>query len=103
MRFNGPEYQTGADHKRLTKQHDIILALMIDGKWRTLNQIAEITNQPQASVSAQLRHLRKPRFGSYTVERRPSGNRDFGLFEYRVKPNVEMLKGRTVRDGAGNN
>lgn len=61
---------------------------MSDRKWRTLNEIATLTDDPPASVSAQLRHLRKPRFGSYRVERRRSFI-DSGLYEYRVLPPLE--------------
>lgn len=89
--FNGEEYKTKADHKRLTRQHFRIKMLMLDGKWRTLDQISEATGDPVASVSAQLRHLRKPRFGSYEVSRRAKGNRDKGLFEYRVTEKKESI------------
>ncbi len=82
--FNGAEYKTKADHKRLSNQHFRIKALMLDHKWRTLQQISDATGDPVASVSAQLRHLRKKRFGEFRVERRSTGNRNTGLFEYRV-------------------
>jgi hypothetical protein len=82
--FNGPEYQTVADHERLTRQIDRVRGCMADGRWRTLEDIAGITGDPVASISAQLRHLRKPRFGAHAVERRARGNRDCGLFEYRL-------------------
>jgi hypothetical protein len=55
---------------------------MKDGQWRTLEQIADMTGDPTPSVSAQLRHLRKPRFGSHTVDRRHVGG---GLYEYRLE------------------
>jgi len=54
---------------------------MKDGTWRTLAEISETTGDPPASVSAQLRHLRKPRFGGYTVDRRHMGG---GLYQYRL-------------------
>ena len=57
---------------------------MNDGRWRTLREIATLTGDPEASISAQLRHLRKPRFGAYEVEREYL--RD-GLYRYKV--NVE--------------
>ena len=57
---------------------------MIDHQWRTLREIESATGDAQASVSAQLRHLRKVRFGRYVVEKRPRGDRSLGLFEYRV-------------------
>jgi len=87
--FNGPEYVPARDHARLTKQLDRIRRLMLDGRWRTLKQIATITHDPETSVSAQLRHLRKPRFGSYIVNRRHSGDRRAGLFEYQLRPPQE--------------
>ncbi len=57
---------------------------MRDGKWRTLDEIATFTGDPHASVSAQLRHLRKARFGGHKVEKRARGDRHCGLFEYRL-------------------
>jgi hypothetical protein len=55
-------------------------------EWRTLEEIRALTGEPAASISAQLRHLRKPRFGSYRVEKRNRGSESHGLFEYRVLP-----------------
>jgi len=54
---------------------------MRDGNWRTLPQIHAATGEPEASISAQLRHLRKERFGGHTVNRRHIEN---GLFEYQL-------------------
>jgi hypothetical protein len=48
--------------------------------------VARMTGDPEASVSAQLRHLRKPRFGGHTVERRYMSN---GLYEYKLILNTE--------------
>lgn len=83
--FNGPEYDPERDNVRLRTQLQRVKACMSDGQWRTLEQIRVATRAPHASVSAQLRHLRKPRFGSHTVERRHVGD---GLFEYRLILNV---------------
>ena len=57
---------------------------MIDGTWRTLREIEDNANAPAASASAQLRNLRKERFGSFTVEKRRRGDRTNGLFEYKL-------------------
>jgi hypothetical protein len=38
--------------------------------WLTLDELAKLTHYPPASISAQLRHMRKPRFGSYEVVKR---------------------------------
>lgn len=80
-RFNGPEYVPERDDARLTGQIERIFKLMRDGAWRTIQEIAAATGDPENSCSAQLRHLRKPRFGAHTVERR---SRCGALFEYRL-------------------
>ena len=83
-KFIGSDYDDSHDHVRLSGQIKRVRDLMSDHAWRTLDEIAINTGDPQASVSAQLRHLRKPRFGGNTVDKRPRGNRSNGLFEYRV-------------------
>lgn len=85
-RFDGPEYDEKRDNERLSSQYEAVFNLMRDGVWRTLSQIHKQTGHPEASVSAQLRHARKARFGSHTVNRRYVGN---GLYEYQL---VENLK-----------
>ena len=81
MRFNGPDFNQEIDGERLSIQHLRIKKLMSDLQWRTLEEISSLTGDPPASVSAQLRHLRKPRFGGYKVEKMNLGG---GLFTYRV-------------------
>jgi hypothetical protein len=56
---------------------------MRDGQWRTLYEIAKATGDPETSTSAQLRHLRKPRFGGYVVEKRRR-TATAGTWEYRL-------------------
>lgn len=82
--FNGPAYEPSRDFRRLTRQHDRVREAMLDGRWRSLPEIEMLTGDPPASISAQLRHLRKMRFGSYLVERRLRGC-SAGLYEYRVQ------------------
>jgi hypothetical protein len=82
--FDGQTFDPSRDASRLQKQLASVKALMLaDGSWRTLGEIEQITGYPQASVSARLRDLRKPRFGSYVVERKSLGG---GLNVYRVLP-----------------
>lgn len=85
--FDGETYEPDLDHSRLTKQIDRVRAAMLDGQWRTLPQISEITSDPEASISARLRDLRKTKFGGLFVERRRKGQGKNGFFEYRVLPN----------------
>jgi hypothetical protein len=70
------------DNPRLTKQHEVVRDLMLDGAWRTLAEIETLTGYPQASISAQLRHLRKERFGGYRV---PKRRRSEGTWEYAME------------------
>jgi len=83
--FNGPAYQPELDFQRLQGQIRRVWDAMKDTRWRTLSEIASVTGDPEASISAQLRHLRKERFGSHTVNRRARG-RSTGLHEYQVVP-----------------
>ena len=89
MRFDGDDYIPERDNIRLTGQLLRIWNVVIDNQWHTLSEIAQKTNDPEASVSAQLRHLRKPRFGGDTVEREHVSN---GLYKYRVLLEKEDIK-----------
>jgi len=80
--FDGDTIEAARDESRLKAQLVRVSRLMADGKWRTLNQIACLTHDPPASVSARLRDLRKEKFGGYLVERRYLSK---GLFTYRVE------------------
>ena len=88
--FNGSDYDPKHDDIRLTGQIARVYHCMKDSKWRTLDELAAETGDPHASVSAQLRHLRKDRFGGHTVEKQPRGDRSHGLFEYRLILNKEQ-------------
>ena len=91
--FDGPAYEPEHDQVRLTGQCLRVFNCMRDGRWRTLSEIEAITGDPQASISAQLRHLRKDRFGGHEVERQRRGDQSAGLHEYRllVNPDQEVL------------
>jgi len=82
----GPTYEPEKDAVRILKQHERVRNYMINQDWKSLPEISFATGDPEASVSAQLRHLRKPRFGSYTVDKRRRA--DAGLWEYRVRAAV---------------
>ena len=82
LRFDGPAYDPARDQVRLSGQIERVFNLMRDGKWRTLGEISAATGDPESSISAQLRHLRKARFGAHTVNRRHVEN---GLFEYSLE------------------
>ena len=84
-KFAGADYVPERDNPRLTGQLLRIWDVVKSGRWKTLAEISAKTGDPEASISAQLRHLRKPRFGGYEVEREIVKD---GLYRYRVLPNT---------------
>jgi hypothetical protein len=54
------------------------------GAWLTLPELHAATGDPISSISAQVRHLRKPEHGSHTILKRRRGRSEQGLFEYRL-------------------
>ncbi len=83
--FDGPEYVHGRDNDRLSTQLARVRGFMRGGEWQTLAEIADAIDDPITSISAQLRHLRKPRFGKWQVDRRQRG-KSGALYEYRLRP-----------------
>lgn len=84
----GPAYDAKTDGQRLKRQHERIRDYCLKFGWVTLPELAGATGYPEASISAQLRHLRKPQFGGYKVEKKRAPSA--GLWEYRVSlPIVE--------------
>jgi hypothetical protein len=76
--------------------------------WLTLDELAKLTHYPPASISAQLRHLRKPEYGGFVVEKRPRAvgvvlrGEDFGtVWEYQLSHAIRRSMGRAPRHGAG--
>jgi hypothetical protein len=58
----------------LRRQREVIRDVMLSAgqcaTWLTLDELSKLTHYPPASISAQLRHLRKPQNGAYTVVKR---------------------------------
>ena len=80
---------------RRRRQRDVLSDVMLSARqcetWLSLDELAKLTHYPPASISAQLRHLRKPTNGGFVVEKRPRklGNHlrgeDFGtVWEYQL-------------------
>jgi hypothetical protein len=82
---DGATYAPTLDHQRLNAQALRVWYAMRDGAWWTLAGLAECTGDPEASVSARMRDLRKPQFGGHQVDRRRVG--DSGVFQYRLTAN----------------
>ena len=67
---DGWTYNPALDKARLNAQQVRVLSAVSSGGWLTLREISQLTGDPEASVSARLRDLRKLKFGGHTVERR---------------------------------
>jgi hypothetical protein len=77
------------------RQRDVLSDVMLSARqcetWLSLDELAKLTHYPPASISAQLRHLRKPTNGGFVVEKRPRKlgkllrGEDFGtVWEYQL-------------------
>lgn len=97
--FSGAAYDPELDQRRLALQIERIRRLCADGAWRTLREMKtelEIlyapTYFPEASISANLRNLRKPGFCYRVEKRRRAGARGpgSGLFEYQLLPPLAL-------------
>ena len=84
---DGETYEHDRDHERLAAQRHRIKAVMLDGQRHTLAGIEGVTGDPQASISARLRDLRKEKFGSHIVDRQYEGD---GLWSYKLLVNGEQ-------------
>jgi hypothetical protein len=109
MSTYGPAFFEMSDHERILTQLEVIRDVLLsaaecteafalrpyrllwdpaqlarDSGWMTLRELAELTCYGEASISAQLRHLRKPQFGGYVVEKRRRGFGRHGTWEYRI-------------------
>lgn len=85
--FNGSDYVPERDNARLAGQLLRVFNAMKDGRRRTLREIAGITGDPEASISAQLRNLRKARFGGHAIGKAHLGG---GLYNYWLCPNPQQ-------------
>src|SRR5258707_12970073 len=92
------------------RQRDVLCDVMLSARqcetWLTLDELSKLTHYPPASISAQLRHLRKPEFGGYAVEKRPRAagrifrGEDFGTgWEYRLKRAIRREVSGEQRQG----
>ena len=83
-KFQGSHYNPADDEQRLTRQIGRVYAAINKADWLSLSEIADLTGDPEASISAQLRNLRKAEHGSHTIKVKRRGDRSSGLFEYKL-------------------
>lgn len=90
---DGETYEKSKDYARLNAQHLRVYEAMKDERWMTLRGIADLTGDPEASISARLRDFRKPRFGGHIVLR---DRDDGGRWWYRLFWNPDVPRPENV-------
>lgn len=80
--FDGKHFDPELDAVRLTQQmRDVFECLCGGHGWLTVSEIKGMTGHPEASISAQLRNMRKVKFGALDIRGRyREGTR---TFEYK--------------------
>jgi hypothetical protein len=69
---------------------DVMLVAANYGAWMTLHELSRLTGYGEASISAQLRHLKLPRHGGFALEKRVRrdeivrSEEHFVVWEYRL-------------------
>ena len=79
---------SGMDRAGVTQRETLLTVLRLASQyetWVTLAELAGKTKFPPASISAQLRHLRKAKYGGWVVEkRRREWVKEEVVWEYRL-------------------
>ena len=76
---------------------DVLLSATLCGSWLTLRELSQLTQFGEASISAQLRHLRKPKYGRYDVEKQVrrglvvSDVERGAIWEYRLRSPAQVV------------
>ena len=78
---DGATYERSRDLTRLNGQALAVYNVMSSGNWYTLSLLSKLADAPEASVSARLRDLRKPKFGGFDIQSRYLG---CGMWQYRM-------------------
>jgi hypothetical protein len=102
VRASGVTERAEYDARRLRSQREVIRDVMLSAAdcatWLTLGELRALTLYGEASISAQLRHLRKAENGGYEIAKRQregaaslrpgTGGRAEWVWEYRILPAV---------------
>jgi hypothetical protein len=100
VRASGVLERAEYDARRLRSQREVIRDVMLSAAncetWLTLGELRALTRYGEASISAQLRHLRKTENGGYEIAKRQregaapprpgTGGRAEWVWEYRISP-----------------
>jgi hypothetical protein len=90
---------------RVRTQREVLRDVMLSANeceaWLTLAELGAMTRYPETSISAQLRHLKKPQFGNYELEKQQrtgagvdAGNGHSVEWEYRLTRRRRVVRKR---------
>lgn len=101
IRFDGEVYDPEKDDIRLAGQLLRVWNAMLGSGWMTVDEIHAITGDKHNSIQAQIRHLRKDRFGDHKTPKRRRYGEDSATWEYKLFPNPQLklvdLNGRLTK------
>ena len=83
--FDGDTYKPRLDGLRLGSQLYMVLTIVHDHEWHTIDELVGRCGGTHASISARLRDMRKPKFGGHVVLSRRKGGPERGVWEYRLE------------------
>src|SRR5581483_8145598 len=76
---------------------DVMLSAAECATWLTLHELSQLTRYGEASISAQLRHLRKQEFGGYFLEKRLRRGAHVAPREHGPVWEYQLRRGAPVR------
>jgi hypothetical protein len=107
----GRKRGTGSARSVAPTQPEILREVMLAagryGAWMTLRELARLTRYGAASISAQLRHLRRAECGGYVLVKRVregevvGSEEHFVVWEYRLTPRLLKRRRISARRHAG--
>jgi hypothetical protein len=86
---------------------DVMLLARKCDTWLTLHELARLTQYGEASISAQLRHLRKSKYGGFALEKRQRegavlrGTENGTVREYQLRGKIRRTFQRASVRGWG--
>ena len=92
----GDHYDKDRDEPRLTNQRELILAYIKQHRDFSVDEVALALSFPENSVSSQIRHLRKEKFGDHCIPIRHVGG---GLYRYYLYYFHQYLDGDCIHSG----
>jgi hypothetical protein len=111
MRKSKKTRKGSARRTLLRTQREVLRDVMLSAgrcdAWLTLHELARLTQYGEASISAQLRNLRKPRYGGFVLEKRQRegavlrGTESGTVWEYQLRGKIRRTFQRPALRGWG--